>query len=242
MGADIVVYRFETFSGMHLGLLVLFVLGVFGIIAIGRAHRDGPTEPGFRRGYAIAVLVFAGSLQIYQLTPSDWDLETSLPLQLCDLAWVAAVVALWTRNQWAAAFTYYVGLTITIQGVITPSLAEDFPDLRFFGFWGMHFLVVWAACYLTWGLGLRPTWRTYWFTVAATATWAAVAYIFNVVADTNYGYLNHKPSSASLLDALGPWPVYVFAEIGIVFFGWMLIMTLPWVLAARRTTVEQTSS
>ena len=101
---------------------------------------------------------------------------------------------------------------------------------------------MWAACYLTWGLGLRPTWRSYWFTVAATAAWAVVAYVFNVVADTNYGYLNDKPSSASLLDALGPWPLYVFAEIGIVFFGWMLIMTLPWVLAARRTTVEQRSS
>ena len=207
MGADIVVYRFETFSGMHLGLLVLFALGVFVIIALGRAHRDGPTEPGFRRGMAIAIVVFAGSVQIYQLTPGDWDLDTSLPLQLCDLATVAAVIALWTRNQWAAAFTYYVGLTLTIQGVITPSLAEDFPDPRFFGFWGLHFLVVWSACYLTWGLGLRPTWRSYWFTVAVTAAWVVFAYVFNVVMDTNYGYLNGKPSSASLLDALGPWPV-----------------------------------
>lgn len=230
----IVVQRFQAFSGTHFVLLALFALGVGVVIAWGRRHRDGPAEQTDRRAFAVALALVAGTLQAYQLTPGDWDLGTSLPLQLCDLAWVAAVIALWTRNPWASAFTYYVGLSLTIQGVITPSLAESFPDPRFFGFWALHFLVVWAACYLTWGLGIWPTWRSYFFTVAVTAAWAVAAYAFNLVADTNYGYLNRKPSSASLLDALGPWPWYVFAEIAIVFFGWMLIMTLPWVLLAKR--------
>ena len=35
--------------------------------------------------------------QAFQLTPGDFDLGSSLPLQLCDLAWVAAVWALWTQ-------------------------------------------------------------------------------------------------------------------------------------------------
>jgi hypothetical integral membrane protein (TIGR02206 family) len=93
---------------------------------------------------------------------------------------------------------------------------------------------VWAAFYLTWGLGVRPNWRSYWFTVVVTAAWALTAYIFNVIADTNYGYLNRKPPSASFLDLLGPWPWYVFAEIVIVFFGWMVVMTLPWTRAEKR--------
>ena len=67
--------------------------------------------------------------------------------------------------------------------------------------------------------------------------WAVTAYVFNVIADTNYGYLNRKPPSASLIDVLGPWPCYVFAEIVIVFFGWMLIMTLPWTLARQASTI-----
>lgn len=232
---NIAVDSFQPFGGTHLLLLVVFALGVWAVTAWGRKHRGSSTEQTHRRAFAIAVSLFAGSLQVYQLTPGDWDLGTSLPLQLCDLAWLAAALALWTRNEWAAAFTYYVGLTITVQGIVTPSLAQDFPDPRFFGFWGMHLLVVWAACYLTWGLGLRPTWRSYAFTVAATATWAVAAYTFNAVANTNYGYLNRKPTSASVLDVLGPWPWYVFAEVGIVFFGWMLVMTLPWVLLARRS-------
>ena len=101
----------------------------------------------------------------------------------------------------------------------------------------MHLLVVWAALYLTFGLGLGPGWREYRVTVAVTlgvggrwrtpSTWRS---------GVNYGYLNHKPASASLLDLLGPWPVYVVAALGILLAVWAL-MTWPWVVARRRGTV-----
>lgn len=218
---------FEAFSGQHYGILVLFVVGAIALVRLGRRQRGTETEETTRRVLAVAVLVSAVPIQIYQFLPSDWDLGTSLPIALCDFAWMAAAYALWTRSWWAAALTYYWGLTLTIQGILTPSLAETFPDPRFFGFWSLHFLVVWSALYLTWGVGVRPTWRGYRITVAATTIWAALAYFFNVIADTNYGYVNHKPTSKSILDLLGPWPWYVLAEIAIVVVLWAA-MTWPW--------------
>jgi hypothetical integral membrane protein (TIGR02206 family) len=219
---------FQSFGHTHFLLLVLFAIGAVVVVGWGRRHRGGPSEQRDRHVFAVAVLAVTVPLHIYELTPGDWDLGSSLPLQLCDVAWVLTAVALWTRAWWAVAYTYYVGLSIVSQGVVTPSLGQDFPDPRFFGFWGMHLLVVWAALYLTWGLGLRPTWRSYWFTIGLTACWAVAAYVVNAIAGTNYGYLNRKPESASLLDALGPWPWYVVAEISIVFLGWLVVMTLPW--------------
>jgi hypothetical integral membrane protein (TIGR02206 family) len=183
---------------------------------------------------AVLLAVVTVSSQAFQLTPGDFDVRTSFPLQLCDLASVAAVWALWSHRMLPTALTYYWGLTLTVQGVLTPSLAELFPHPRFFAFWALHFLVVWAALYLTLGLGLGPRWREYRRTVVATLTWAVVVYLVDVTWDLNYGYLVRKPASASLLDALGPWPVYILVALGMLLVGWAL-MTWPWVAARRRT-------
>ena len=60
-----------------------------------------------------------------------------------------------------------------------------------------------------------------------TAVWAAAVMVVNALIGTNYGYLNRKPSVHTALDLLGPWPVYVVAEIAIVAGVWAL-MTWPW--------------
>ena len=220
--------RFVQFSGTHWLLIGIFAVGTVLVVAWGKRHRGTPAELPARRFLAVCVAVPALLTQAYQLTPGDFSLKTSLPLQLCDMATVAAVVALWSRSARAAAFTYYVGLTLTIQGIITPSLAEAFPHPRFFGFWLLHFAVVWAAAYLTWGLGLRPDWRLYRWSAGATALWAVCVLAFNSATGTNYGYLNRKPASASALDLLGPWPWYVVAEVVFVLVVWAVVLTLPW--------------
>lgn len=217
---------------MHLLLLAVFAVGLVGVVLLGRglARAVEPVEsPGaFDRSFAVVLVLAALSSQVYQLLPRDFDLGTSLPLALCDFAWVAAAWALWTRRRLPAAVTYYWGLTLTIQGILTPSLAQAFPDPRFFAFWALHLLVVWAAAYLSLGLGIGPGWREYRWTVAISLIWAVVAYAFDAALDVNYGYLRAKPGSGSLLDLFGPWPVYVLVALVVLLAGWAL-MTWPWV-------------
>jgi len=93
--------------------------------------------------------------------------------------------------------------------------------------------VVWSAIYLTFGLGLGPGWREYRVTLAVTVGWAVLAYAVDVAFGVNYGYLVRKPSSASLLDLFGPWPVYLVVSLGILLTVWAL-MTWPWVRTAPR--------
>ncbi|UMG92445.1 YwaF family protein [Nocardioides sp. TF02-7] len=81
---------------------------------------------------------------------------------------------------------------------------------------------MWSAAYLVIGLRKPPRWRDYGAALAATLAWAVTAYAFNVVADTNYGYLVRKPSG-SVLDYFGPWPWYVLQEVLVVAAGWALL-------------------
>jgi len=229
----LVTNRFQSFSTEHLILLGLFLVVFAALVVIGRSRGDNER---FRRVFAIAIPCFTVPMQVMQLLPGDFDRGTSLPLQYCDLAWGIAAYALWTRRPWAVALTYFWGLTLTSQGIATPSLGEQFPDPRYFMFWGMHFLTVWAAGYLI-ATGNTPTWRLYRFTVVVTAIWAAFVMVFNGIADTNYGYLNAKPDSASALDLLPGWPTYVVIEIAIITGVWAL-MTWPFNRPSRRSQTD----
>lgn len=225
--------RFETYGATHLTVLAIFVVGVAVVIVAGRRLSGQPAERLVRRIFAVVLLCVTIPLQLLQLTPDEWNLQTSLPFQLCDLAWMFAAHALWTRSRLTTTITYLWGITLTTQGMLTPDLASDFPEPRFLMFWGMHVLIVWASFFLVPGLRILPTWRTYGQTVAITLVWAVAAYLFNLTAGTNYGYLNRLPKNASLLDYLGPWPLYVVLEIVIVATVWALLVW-PWVRRSDR--------
>ena len=229
--------RFQPNSPEHHLLLVLFAVGCVAFVLLALRLRGRPGEPRFRRVFAVAIPLFTVPMQVLQLLPGDFTLGTSLPLQVCDLAWVVATYALLTGSARASQLLYYWS-PLVIQAIATPSLGQDFPDPRFFMFWGMHFLTVWAAVYLTVACA-RPDWAGYRFAVLVTAGWMAVVMVVNALTGTNYGYLNRKPHVASLLDLLGPWPWYVGAELVVVAGGWALI-TWPWVHYGppRRPTVR----
>jgi hypothetical integral membrane protein (TIGR02206 family) len=217
---------FEQFGTSHLVALAVFILGIWPVVALGRHHRGRPSAIRVSRAYAVLIPCFTIPLQVIDFLPGNYSLQTTLPLQLCDFAWIAAVAALWTHRPMPVALTYYWGLALTTQALITPALDNDFPDPKFIAYWCMHLLIVWAAIFLTWGLGLHPTWQDFRRTVAITTAWAVTVFCVNLAIGTNYGFLNRKPGR-SILDLLGPWPVYVCVEIALVIGVWAL-MTWPW--------------
>lgn len=211
--------------------MALIVVGSAVLVVLGRRHRDARM---LSRAFAAVVLAFNVPLLIYQQMPWQFDIDDSLPLHLCDLAWMVGAYALWTRQPLACALLYYWGLTLTPQAMITPALdAPDFPSLAFVEFWGQHLLVLWAAAFLTWGVGVRPNWRGYWFSVVVTAAWALAVLAFNSWAGSNYGFVSRKPDNPSLLDLMGGWPWYlgVAAIVGMV--AWALL-TWPWTRTRAR--------
>lgn len=204
---------------------MVFAVGAVLLVWVGRKQSDVQSRILGRILGGLTALIYAAVL-IYSFIPPT--ITSSVPLQLTDLATTAGAYALWSQRHWAVALTYYWGLVLSVQALISPVLrGPDFPNYQFLAFWAIHLLVVWAAIYLTWGRGFRPTWRDYRFVVCVTLAWAAITSTFNAYAGSNYGFLNRKPGTPSLLDLFGPWPIYVLVASGLIAIVWAL-MTWPW--------------
>ncbi|MBG6094077.1 YwaF family protein [Nocardioides sp. WG-D5] len=211
----------QAYGLTHLVPLSLLTAGIVAVVWLGRRQRDDLDPSRFSRAFALAIPLTIIPLQAHEWV-TDFDLFIDLPIHLCDMAWMAATVALWTHHPYPTALTCFWGLTLTTQGVFTPDV-RDFPEVSYITFWVMHLMVVLAAVYLVFGLKLLPRWRDYGWAVVTTAAWAAAAYVLNLVLDANYGYLRYKPPSDSLLDVLGPWPLYILSEIVLVAGVWALV-------------------
>lgn len=223
--------QFIPYGLSHWLVLLTFAVAAALLVAAGRRHSCSAAAHRFSRCFAVVIGTLYAAIQIASMVPPS--LGSSVPLQLSDLVSVVSAYALWTHRSWAFALTYYWGLVLSPQALVFPALSgPDFPHYGFLAFWAIHLLVVWAAIYLTWGLGMRPNWRSYRITVTVTVAWAAFTFIFNIIAGTNYGFLNAKPATTSLLDMLGPWPWYLLPVAVLVFGAWAL-MTWPWVHSGR---------
>ncbi|GAB4586302.1 YwaF family protein [Nocardia sp. IFM 10818] len=229
--------EFVSYGPSHWIVLALFVVLAALVVRIGRGHRNPRAARRFSRGFGAATLVLY--LVIYLAVALPPTVARSIPLRLTDLATIVAAYALWSHRRWAYALTYYWCLTLSTQALVSPALeSPDFPHYEFLAFWAIHLMVVCAAIYLTWGIGMRPDWRSYRIAVLATAVWAVVTFTVNSAAGTNYGFLNRKPATVSLLDVLGPWPWYLLTVTAVLLVVWAL-MTWPWVRATAKSEGSQ---
>ncbi len=227
--------QFTMYGPSHWAVIAVFAIGGVLLVWIGRRQSPSQARILGRILGALTATIFVVVL-VYSLFPLM--IGRSVPLNLTDLATAAAAYALWSQRHWAFALTYYWGLVLSTQALISPVLTgPDFPDYHFLGFWAVHLLVVWAAIYLTWGRKMRPRWRSYRIAVLVTVTWAAATFAFNRITGTDYGFLNGKPHTPSLLDIMGPWPVYLPTGTTLILIVWAL-MTWPWV----RSTVSRPST
>jgi hypothetical integral membrane protein (TIGR02206 family) len=219
----------EQWSAEHIAAIAW--TAVVAALMTGGARRFGDawTVP-VGRGLAVVMLAAFAGEQVTYAVRGLWTVQVNLPLQLTDAVTLTSIVALWRpESALLVELVYFWALSASLQAVLTPDLGQSFPDLLFFTYFAAHSGAIAAACLLVFGArrALRPhaAWRAY----AITVGFAAVAAIATVVTGGNYMFLRRKPAGGSLLDLMGPWPVYI--AVGAVAG---LIMFLALAAVARR--------
>lgn len=217
---------FHPFTGEH---FITLGIGIFITAAlILYAKRSVKNQR-----ITTAILAFL-NLAAYPFALFAWRgypvaLDNVLPLHLCDFAAIVAGFALFTRKPILLTLTYFWGIAATTQALITPAITHGSPSLPFIHFFVQHFAIVAAAIYIPIVLKWRPEapwWKSPLKVFGISILYHAFSLIVNTVLKTNFAFSSRPPDNPSLIDHLGPWPIYLFAmqALGLMLY---LLLALP---------------
>ena len=206
----------------------LTALAATAVVAalLARLARGGALDRCVRFGLA-AVFGLAVLGYVVMLTRLGWlSWRAVLPLHLCDMLILIAIVALLTRATLAFELLWFWGGGGALLALLTPIVTRGFPDPQFLIFFGFHAGVVASAWVLAAGCGMRPRPRAAWRAFLITNAYAASVALINLWLDTNYMFLRAKPATPTLLDWLGPWPWYIVVGEGLALAAFLALEPL----------------
>ncbi len=208
---------FIRWSAPHIIALILTVLVAALVLWLGRRMK----EPGrfiLCRVLGAIVLFQLVSEFVWRAFSDDYGpWEYNLPLHFCSFMSVFAFIALWWRVRWACTVVYFGVLAGSIQGLITPAMANGYPSMAFFVFFVAHSLLLVVALSIPLLLGWRARGWDDLKTLLLMDAYVLLVHPINLWLNTNYGYTQGVPVDGTLLDYLGPAPwYYLWAQLPVL--------------------------
>ncbi|MFC0216218.1 TIGR02206 family membrane protein [Paenibacillus chartarius] len=228
---------FVMFSAVHLLCVALLIVAAAAMYAFRRTIRESPPlRDGIR--FLLIGMLLVPELTLYGWYTSErlWDLQYSLPLELCSMSLLLSIVMLFTRSRRLYEILYFAGIGGAMMAMLTPNLLYPFPHFRFFHFFIAHIAIILAPLYMTWVEQYRPTWRSLGTAMLFLNVLLVIVGTADYVLEANYMFLRHKPGTPSILDVLGPYPYYLLVE-ELIAFAVFVLMLLPFVWPRRAKPV-----
>ena len=219
-------HLFDTIHFAALGAILLIIL----LLAVSREKFSKRNKENFRDTAAAILLVNEVAWHLWAYFYSEWTIQKMLPLHICSiLIWLSAWMLI-KKSYRIYEFAYFLGIGSALQALLTPDIGiYGFPHFRFFQTFISHGFIIIAALYMTLVEEMRPTWKSLLRVFIITNIYMVAVYFINAYIGSNYLYLNHKPPTASILDALPAWPIYLLymEALGIVT---SIILYIPFVI------------
>ena len=213
-------FAFHSFGTQHLSAVIVW--GLFIVAAIWCVRNLNPAQNLLvSRATAVFLLFTVILWSLIKLYYDRFNLLVDLPLSLCNLFAATAPLLFWQPNRRRLEVIYFLVMSGTLQAIITPDLYVGFPSNEFFKYWIVHGGLVILVLHNIFSFQMYPRLKGVLVTFGWLNLYAALLYGFNLAIDANYFYLISKPGNPSILDFLGPWPIYiVIAElVAMVFFA-----------------------
>ncbi|MEM5565234.1 TIGR02206 family membrane protein [Psychroserpens sp. AS72] len=212
--------------------LIPIGLAIIIAIALITYARRVSAESQYRNIHSIAIFISVTviAFHVYSMYSTDYNMRTDLPLYLCSLLGIIIPIFTYYRKYWMFEILIFWIIAGTLQGVITPDIAEGFPSLDYFRYWIVHLGLLTIIFYSILVLKLKPKLKSVFKSFLALQVYVVLMIIINYVLDANYFYLNRKPASASVLDYFGDWPYYIIVG-QLIIIPLFLLIYLPFYIS-----------
>ncbi|HEY2494796.1 MAG TPA: TIGR02206 family membrane protein [Paenibacillus sp.] len=216
--------RFQVFSTSHwISLSVFMILVVLLFVFKRFIKKKSRVKTIIRWSIAVILIMSEITLELWYLVQERWDMKHTLPLELCSITLLLAIVMLLTRNRLLYQIVFFAGIAGAVQALLTPNLIYAYPHFRFNQFFVAHIAIIISALYMTWIEEYKPTWKSIGMAMIVLNILALLVGVINYCIGSNYMFLMHKPSTSSILDLLGPYPYYLIAEELIALFTFIML-------------------
>ena len=206
----------RAYSDSHL----LWLAGIAGMSCLLATASRRAWVPKPLICWALASLLMGGEIQ--RFFTDGIAFPDRVPLHLCNVTTWVAVFACLALSPVACEFAYFWGITGAGMAVLTPDMGAPWPP-RFFV---NHGALILTGVTLAGG-HIMPIRRG----AIARAYGLFLLYIglvglYNWRFGTNFAFLAHKPAYPTLIDLLGPWPLYLGSE-GLLGLALLNLLWLP---------------
>ncbi|WP_083678198.1 YwaF family protein [Lacinutrix venerupis] len=177
---------------------------------------------------SLTVLIY----HLYAYFKGGYSIVTDLPLYLCSFMALFVFTFTHSRKYWLYEILLFWIIAGTSQAVITPDISKGFLSFEYLRYWIAHLGLLVIIFYATFVLNMRPKFKSVFKSFFALQLYMLIIFGINYVLGGNYSYLNEKPKSASLLDYLGDWPMYLLV-VELMILPYFLIIYLPFYIAKK---------
>lgn len=205
--------------------------GFLGILALTMVSAFLPKYK-FAQFSAIVILLIKIAELSYRHIYVVEPIYSLLPLHMCNLTLIIAILTMLTKSQKLFQLTYYWCLG-ALFAVITPDIKYSFPHPLTLSFYITHFYLLFAAIYGILFFNFKPTFKGWVNSFITLNIFAFIIFFINKKLGTNYLYVNRIPDFSSPLDYFGQWPYYIIV-VEIIY----LILTYGIYYPFRRKTYK----
>jgi hypothetical integral membrane protein (TIGR02206 family) len=212
-----------TLFGYQHGIVLLIVAGLSILLPLLARRRLSPRQQlGLSRFLAITLSFWAAIYVVILLVLGDFDPRTDLPLDICNITALLLPFLMWNPTLRVHGVLYFWIVVGTLQANLTPHLHNGFPHFIFIKYWMVHGGLIVYTIYITVVFEYYPDRKSIWRSFGLLQVYMVSIFMANLILGSNYLYLIRKPPTASVLDYLGPWPVYVLVAELLALAGFHL--------------------